>query len=167
MKSKINSVGTILAAIEAGEIGLPEIQRPFVWKSTQVRDLIDSLYLGFPIGYIITWQNPDVILKNGTRSIGKKIIIDGQQRITALKAALVDQKVLDNNFKSKRIRISFDPITKQFATLTPAIEKDKRWINDISVLFDNSFSSFKFIPQYAEANEINPDDIAEPIEHLR
>ena len=74
----------LLGLIEAKDIAIPEIQRPFVWKNSQVRDLIDSLYKGYPTGYIILWKNPNVKLKDGTMSSGKKVIIDGQQRITAL-----------------------------------------------------------------------------------
>ena len=86
-------VETLLSWIKSGDIAIPEIQRPFVWKATKVRDLIDSLYQGYPVGYIITWRNPDVKLKNGELSAGKKVLIDGQQRITALTAAIVGQRV--------------------------------------------------------------------------
>jgi len=85
------SVDTLLSWIKSGDIAIPEIQRPFVWKAKKVRDLIDSLYNGYPVGYIITWRNPDVKLKNGQLSAGKKVLIDGQQRITALTAAIVGQ----------------------------------------------------------------------------
>ena len=78
----------LLGLIEAKDIAIPEIQRPFVWKNSQVRDLIDSLYKGYPTGYIILWKNPNVKLKDGTISSGKKVIIDGQQRITALMTAI-------------------------------------------------------------------------------
>ena len=74
----------LLGLIEAKDIAIPEIQRPFVWKNSQVRDLIDSLYKGYPTGYIILWKNPNVKLKDGTISSGKKVIIDGQQRITSI-----------------------------------------------------------------------------------
>ncbi|MFK5261217.1 DUF262 domain-containing protein, partial [Lactiplantibacillus plantarum] len=73
-----SQIGTLLGWINSGEIGLPELQRPFVWPSTKVRDLIDSLFNGFPIGYIITWNNPSIRLKDGSISVGKKIVIDGQ-----------------------------------------------------------------------------------------
>ena len=78
------SVESIISWIKSGEIAIPEIQRPFVWDSPKVRDLLDSLYKGFPVGYIIVWKNPDIRLKDGTVSTGKKILIDGQQRVTAL-----------------------------------------------------------------------------------
>jgi uncharacterized protein with ParB-like and HNH nuclease domain len=56
-------IETILASVKAGEIAIPEIQRPFVWDSSKVRDLMDSLYQGYPIGYLIAWRNPNVRLK--------------------------------------------------------------------------------------------------------
>ena len=99
------SVENIISSIKAGEIAIPEIQRPFVWDGSKVRDLMDSLYKGFPVGYIIVWKNPDVRLKDGKISSGKKILIDGQQRITAIQAAVVGQQVVDSTYKKKRITI--------------------------------------------------------------
>lgn len=102
------TVETILSNIKSGSIAIPEMQRPFVWDSSKVRDLVDSLYKGFPVGYIIVWQNPDVKLKDGTKSSGKKVLIDGQQRITAMAAAIVGQEVLDDHYKWKRISMQLD-----------------------------------------------------------
>ena len=82
------SVDSIISWINSEEIAIPEMQRPFVWDSTKVRDLIDSLYKGYPVGYIIIWKNPDIKMKDGTLSLGRKIIIDGQQSITDLKASI-------------------------------------------------------------------------------
>ena len=103
------TVETLLSNIKSGSIAIPEMQRPFVWDSSKVRDLVDSLYKGFPVGYIIVWQNPDVKLKDGTKSSGKKVLIDGQQRITAMAAAIVGQEVLDDHYKWKRISIAITP----------------------------------------------------------
>lgn len=102
------TVETLLSNIKSGNIAIPEMQRPFVWDSSKVRDLVDSLYMGFPVGYIIVWQNPDVKLKDGTKSSGKKVLIDGQQRITAMAAAIVGQEVLDDHYKWKRISMRVD-----------------------------------------------------------
>lgn len=102
------TVETLLSNIKSGSIAIPEMQRPFVWDSSKVRDLVDSLYKGFPVGYIIVWQNPDVKLKDGTKSSGKKVLIDGQQRITAMAAAIVGQEVLDDHHKWKRISMRLD-----------------------------------------------------------
>ena len=102
------TVETLLSNIKSGSIAIPEMQRPFVWDSSKVRDLVDSLYKGFPVGYIIVWQNPDVKLKDGTKSSCKKVLIDGQQRITAMAAAIVGQEVLDDHYKWKRISMRLD-----------------------------------------------------------
>ena len=102
------TVETLLSNIKSGSIAIPEMQRPFVWDISKVRDLVDSLYKGFPVGYIIVWQNPDVKLKDGTKSSGKKVLIDGQQRITAMAAAIVGQEVLDDHYKWKRISMRLD-----------------------------------------------------------
>ena len=79
-------IETLLTWVKSGEIAIPEIQRPFVWDATKVRNLLDSLYQGYPVGYLIAWRNPTVKLKDGTPSAGKRILIDGQQRVTALMA---------------------------------------------------------------------------------
>ena len=67
-------IETLLSWVKSGEIAIPEIQRPFVWKGSKVRDLMDSLYKGYPIGYIISWRNHNVKLKDGSMSEGKKIL---------------------------------------------------------------------------------------------
>lgn len=103
------SVSAILGLIASGDIAIPEIQRPFVWKKTQVRDLLDSLYKGYPTGYLIIWKNPNVKLKDGSVSAGKKILIDGQQRVTALMTAIAGIPVVNANYKKERIKIAFNP----------------------------------------------------------
>ncbi|MFY1645058.1 DUF262 domain-containing protein [Methanoculleus bourgensis] len=92
-------IQTLLTWVKSNEIAIPEIQRPFVWSTTQVRDFIDSLYAGYPVGYLIAWRNPNVRLKDGRVSDGKRILIDGQQRVTALMAALLGQRVVTKEYK--------------------------------------------------------------------
>lgn len=126
------TVETLLADIKSGCIAIPEMQRPFVWDSAKVRDLVDSLYKGFPVGYIIVWQNPDVKLKDGSISVGKKVLIDGQQRITAMAAAIVGQEVLDEHYKWRRISIAFNPLEEKFEVTNTANQKSSKWIPDIA-----------------------------------
>ena len=151
------SVQSILGLIDHGDIAIPEIQRPFVWDSSKVRDLVDSLYHGYPTGYLITWKNPDVKIKGGGTAEGKTVLIDGQQRVTALMAALVGLPVLNEDYESKRIKIAFNPLYEgedtPFAVLTPFIEKDSAWVSDISELFAPNFDSWSFVNSYIEANE--------------
>lgn len=149
------SVENIISSIKSGEIAIPEIQRPFVWDGAKVRDLMDSLYKGFPVGYIIVWKNPDVRLKNGKISSGKKILIDGQQRITAIQAAIVGQQVVDATYKKKRITIAFNPIDEVFEVCNPAIAKDVKWIADIAEVFDVSFNAWEFVNQYCQINNLD------------
>lgn len=119
------SVSAILGLIESKDIAVPEIQRPFVWKNRQVRDLLDSLYKGYPTGYIILWKNPSVKLKDGTISAGKKILIDGQQRITALMTAIAGESVINSDYKKTRVKIAFDPFGRYLTIKTPLFSKCK------------------------------------------
>ncbi len=161
------SVENIISWISSGEIAIPEMQRPFVWDTSKVRDLMDSLYQGYPVGYIIIWKNPDVKLKDGTFSTGKKIVIDGQQRITALTAAIAGQEVINQNYKKVRIKISFNPVDEKFEVYNPAIGKDSKFIDDISELFKPGFSDFNFSIEYANQNGVNPSDINKTITKLK
>lgn len=148
------TVETLLSNIKSGSIAIPEMQRPFVWDSSKVRDLVDSLYKGFPVGYIIVWQNPDVKLKDGTKSSGKKVLIDGQQRITAMAAAIVGQEVLDDHYKWKRISIAFNPLEEKFEVANNAILKSSKWIPDIAPVLEPAFDTFSFVMDYCQKNEI-------------
>jgi hypothetical protein len=149
-----NSIDTIMGWIKGGEIAIPEIQRPFVWDASKIRDLMDSLYQGYPIGYIITWRNPDTKLKDGTTSHGKKILIDGQQRVTAMTAALLGEEVVGADYKKKKIKISFNPKEEKFEVFNPAINKNSEWVGDISNFFKSGFDMFGFVQHYCLANDI-------------
>ena len=165
------TVETILTYIKQDEIVVPEIQRPFVWKSSQVRDLIDSLYNEYPTGYLIIWQNPNVRLKNGGLSVGKKILIDGQQRVTALITAIVAKSILTENYEEKTIKIAFNPTAtgdnEKFAVQTSAHIKSSSWIEDISELFKQNFSRIKFMKKYLQDNpDADEDEVEAAIEKL-
>lgn len=153
------SVSSILGYVENSQIAIPEIQRPFVWKGEEVRALIDSLYEGYPIGYLIVWQNSQVRVRNFGKGGTKKILIDGQQRVTALMAALLGKEVLDEQYQSHRIRIAFNPLAgkgeERFAVCDTKHEEDSRWIPDISIFFRRDFSFRQFEKEYKEAN---PDE---------
>ncbi|MDD7362726.1 MAG: DUF262 domain-containing protein [Peptoniphilus sp.] len=147
-------VKNIMGWIHSDEIAIPEIQRPFVWKGTKVRDLVDSLYKGYPVGYLIIWKNPDVVLKDGTLSKGKKILIDGQQRITAIEAALAGHPIIDKNYQKRRIKIAFHPMEEKFEVSNAAIVKNSEWISDISEIFSENYSEWSFISEYCKKNDL-------------
>lgn len=166
------SISAILGLIEAEDFVIPEIQRPFVWKRSQVRDLIDSLYNGYPTGYIITWKNPDVQTKDGGKANGKKVLIDGQQRVTALMAAIAGREVLDEDFNLDRIKIAFNPLandeSKRFAVQDASHLKDKKWIPDISVVFSNDFKQRAFENEYAKSNpNVDLDELSDILGKLK
>ena len=80
---------------------------------------------GYPTGYIITWKNPDVKTKDGTVANGKHVLIDGQQRITALMASIAGLEVLDEDFNKDRVKIAFNPL---------ATDSDKRFAVQLSLI---------------------------------
>lgn len=162
-------VETILSWVKSEEIAIPEMQRPFVWDATKVRDLMDSLYQGFPVGYLIVWRNPDVKLKDGTTSEGKKILIDGQQRITALKAAILGEKVMNKEYRWVNINIGYNPLEERFEVSNPAIEKDETWIPNISDIFSLNTNFLETVEKYYERNnsKIDKNVLYERLDHLK
>lgn len=137
------NLSDLLKDVRNGRIGLPDLQRPFVWRDNKVRDLFDSMMKGFPIGYIMLWESP-LEYDDKKESIGlgekaykapKDLVIDGQQRLTALVASMYGEVVKDRNFKERRIRISYKPETRDFDVWTSATQRDAEYIPDISELF--------------------------------
>ena len=145
-------IETLLTWVKSGEIAIPEIQRPFVWEATKVRNLLDSLYQGYPVGYLIAWRNPTVKLKDGTSSAGKRILIDGQQRVTALMAGLLGREVLTKDYETIRIRIAFNPQTEKFEVANPAIRKDAAWLEDVSLVFSPDADLIDLVDDYTVKN---------------
>ncbi len=161
-------VSALLNYVDNKEIAIPEIQRPFVWDAAKVRDLIDSLYQGYPIGYIVTWQNPDVKLKDGTTSSGKKILIDGQQRVTALTAAILGHTVKNTDYEDVRIKIAFNPIERRFEVSNPAIQKDVTWIADIAPFLSGEQKQSAIRKAYCALNpDMDDDEFDEILEGLK
>ncbi|MDR2874966.1 MAG: DUF262 domain-containing protein [Methylobacillus sp.] len=94
------SVEELVSMIERGELRLPEMQRQYVWRSTRVRDLMDSLYRGYPSGAILLWEtDEDVPLRefaveqSGNPYQSVRLLLDGQQRLTSLSAIIRGQPV--------------------------------------------------------------------------
>lgn len=161
-------IETILTWVKSGEIAIPEIQRPFVWEATKVRNLLDSLYQGYPVGYLIAWRNHTVKLKDGTTSAGKRILIDGQQRVTALMASLLGIEVLNDDYETVQIRIAFNPQDETFEVSNPAIQKNVAWLPDVAKVFDPGVSVFQLVSDYCAANAgVSQNDVFKVIEKLR
>jgi hypothetical protein len=148
-------LGSLVKYIGLGEIGLPDIQRPFVWKNAKVRDLFDSMYKGYPVGYLLFWQNA---LVEATRTIGtdnkqkppRLVIVDGQQRLTSLYAVIKNVPVLRENFESEHIQISFNPLEERFEVADAAILRDKSFIPNISALWKENARVTQIIREHIE-----------------
>lgn len=171
-------LNALIEDIDLGKIGLPELQRPFVWPNVNVRDLFDSLYRGYPAGFLLFWETGVGALKGiGTKnaqSVPKLAIVDGQQRLTSLYAVVKGVEVLRANFKRERIQIAFNPSSGRFDVADAAIRKDKAYIPDISLLWQADFkpSAYRkeFLHQLRSVREISDDEaekIEESIDHLR
>ncbi len=166
------TVQNLMNFVENGQIAIPEIQRPFVWGDKEVCALIDSLYEGYPIGYLIVWQNAQTRIRGFGKAGNKKILIDGQQRVTALMASLLGKEVLDDQYRNRKIQIAFNPIAEageeSFAVFTSDLVEDKRWIPDISIFFRRDFSYRKFEKEYLEDNENAVSNVLEDaVDRLR
>ena len=167
-----SKVGDLLSDVKNGKVGLPDLQRPFVWKDSKARDLLDSMLKGYPIGYIMLWQSPEDYESVSHIGTDTKIytqpdylVIDGQQRLTALLAAMAGVGVRDKNYAERFIRISFNPRTREFAVWTEAYERNPEWISAISTVFvadeEHNVSKFRrqFIKNCNAAREKNGKEI--------
>ncbi|ERJ20057.1 Protein of unknown function DUF262 [Salinisphaera shabanensis E1L3A] len=161
-------LSSLLHFIDVGDIGLPDIQRPFVWKNAKVRDLFDSMYRGFPVGYLLFWEN---VAQNGSKQIGTdnkqrevpaRLIVDGQQRLTSLYAVFRGKTVLDANYVERQIEIAFRPRDGKFDVADAAIRRDPEWIPNISDLWCSGASSWRmvnnFIAKLEEKTALSEED---------
>ncbi|HUW11363.1 MAG TPA: DUF262 domain-containing protein, partial [Anaerolineae bacterium] len=168
----------LLEDIEMGEIGLPEIQRPFVWQNAKVRDLFDSMYRGFPVGSLLFWVNgfSDTHKQIGTnqkQNVPRLLIVDGQQRLTSLYAVLRGRKVIKKDYSEGSIRIAFMPKDQRFEVADAAIERDSEFIADISQLWSGELSRKRFVQefitslrQHREVSDQEEDQLWESIDQL-
>ena len=146
-------ISTLLGQVELGQIGLPELQRPFVWDRTQVRDLMDSLYRGYPAGHFLMWQaSANVgaipIGADGKQTSPSTLVVDGQQRLTSLHAVFKGAPVFNDRFEEVRITIAFNPIKERFEVANSVTVNDPEWINDVSPLLSGRVDSFDVISNY-------------------
>lgn len=149
----------LLHFIEIGDIGLPDIQRPFVWSNAKVRDLFDSMYRGFPVGYLLFWENGSA---EGVKQIGlghkqhkvpARLIVDGQQRLTSLYAVFRGKKVLDEDYRERQIEVAFRPWDGKFEVADAAIRKDAEWISNISDIWASGKPSYQMVKNFLKQLE--------------
>lgn len=165
------SLSKLIADVDMGEIGLPDIQRPFVWTPTKVRDLFGSMYKGFPVGYLLFWANSAA---DGTRQIGtdpfKKVprllIVDGQQRLTSLYAVLKGQPVIRDDYSAQRMHIAFRPSDARFEVADAAIRRNPEYIPDISQLWVGDKSHHRFVMEFLHRLRAGREVSNEEEDHL-
>ncbi|MCL4218758.1 MAG: DUF262 domain-containing protein, partial [Candidatus Hydrogenedentes bacterium] len=156
------TLGSLMNYVELGEIGLPDIQRPFVWANSKIRDLFDSMYRGYPVGYLLLWQNA---LENDQKTIGtdkkqktpKLLIVDGQQRLTSLYAVIKGIEIIRENYTSERVEIAFNPLTGAFEVADAAIRKDRSFIRNISEVWSRDTDLFSIVDDYLTGLKLSRD----------
>lgn len=147
-------LSNLLHYLDVGDIGLPDIQRPFVWSNAKVRDLFDSMYRGFPVGYFLFWENgqPGRAQQIGVgakqHTVASRLIVDGQQRLTSLYAVFRGKRVLDADYSERLIEIAFRPRDSKFDVTDAAIRNDPEWIPNISELWSSGKSSYQMVKGY-------------------
>lgn len=143
--------------IERGDIALPELQRPFVWPNRKVRDLLDSMLRGFPVGYLLFWATGAEV---GARVIGlgekdeavpRWLIVDGQQRLTSIFSVFTGRPVVREDYSESRIRIAFRPQDGRFEVADAAIEKDPEFLPDVTPLWKDYRATVRGYFQRLEA----------------
>lgn len=147
------SLSKLMDDVEMGEIGLPDIQRPFVWKNSKVRDLFDSMYQGYPVGYLLFWETD---AEKGVKQIGSYshqkvphlLIVDGQQRLTSLFAVIKGISVIRENYDSEKIEIAFKPLEGKFDVADASIRRNPEWIPNISKCFEKDASQYAIVGDY-------------------
>lgn len=136
------TVQDLVAGVSSGRVRLPDIQRPFVWGNSKVRDLVDSMYRGFPVGQLMFWENTAA---EHTKAIGfdsksqasSMQVVDGQQRLTSLYAVVRGQRVLREDYSEELIVVSFNPLTERFSVPDGATKRSSEWIQDIREVFES------------------------------
>jgi hypothetical protein len=157
---------SLVHAIGSGSIGLPELQRPFVWPNSKVRDLFDSLYKGYPTGFLLLWETGVAVKAIGA---GEKAqapslaVVDGQQRLTSLYAVVTGAEVLRSDYRREKIKIAFDPLAERFEVANAATEKDPAFIADVSIVWREAGSIFQIAADYLSrmqsVRELSSDEI--------
>lgn len=144
-------ISVLVEQIDSGELGLPDLQRPFVWKRSRIRDLFDSLYRGYPAGYLLFWRTAHDVDSHAIGTDKKRpqqnMIVDGQQRLTSLYAVIKGKDVINENNEQQKIRIAFNPITEEFETANATTENNSEYISSITDVWGPD-GVYKFIGNY-------------------
>jgi hypothetical protein len=144
--------------ISRGDIALPELQRPFVWSNAKVRDLFDSMYRGFPVGYLLFWETGadagarQIGVHNKQARVPRWLIVDGQQRLTSLYSVITGEAVIREDYSQSRMKLAFRPRDGHFAVWDVAIGNDPGFLDDVTSLWrDFRGTSASFFTDYEKS----------------
>lgn len=162
----------LIQQIDLGLIGLPDIQRPFVWKDTKVRDLFDSMYKGYPVGYFLFWANANIEGTKGIGTVAKQkhpslLIVDGQQRLTSLYAVIKGQEVIRENYEKANIIIAFNPLEEKFEIPDATIRKNPRYYHNISRVWSPEADIFEITDDFIERLSLVKELEKEEVKKIR
>jgi hypothetical protein len=137
------SIASLVSDIERDVIALPDLQRPFVWEDTKIRDLLDSLFVGFPVGTLVLWHTSN---DKEARALGGErpglrattLVIDGQQRLTSLYAVMRGVEVIDKDGSTRKISIAFRPRDGRFEVADAAIRNDPEFLPNVTELWNGT-----------------------------
>lgn len=147
------NLSTLIQQIEMGSIGLPDIQRPFIWADKKVRDLFDSMYRGYPVGYFLFWANANIdnskFIGTGRKQLHSHLlIVDGQQRLTSLFAVIKSQEIIRENYSKTHIVIAFNPLEEKFEIPDATIRRNPRFFQNISLLWHQDINLFSVVNDF-------------------
>jgi hypothetical protein len=137
------SIASLMSDIEREVIALPDLQRPFVWEDTKVRELLDSLFVGFPVGTLVFWHTSS---DKDARALGAErpglrattLVIDGQQRLTSLYAVMRGFEVVGKDGTTRMITIAFRPRDGRFEVADAAIRNDPEFLPNVTELWNGT-----------------------------
>jgi len=139
------AIASLMDDIEREVIALPDLQRPFVWEDKKVRDLLDSLFVGFPVGTLVFWHTTN---DKDARALGAErpglrattLVIDGQQRLTSLYAVMRGLEVIGKDGAIRKITIAFRPRDGRFEVADAAIRNDPEFLPNATELWNGTRS---------------------------
>jgi len=133
-RSQDQDIASLVKEVQTGKLLLPELQRGYVWKASQVRDLFDSLYHQYPSGQLLVWETDDLPASHTVSVSGviaesrrPQLLLDGQQRLTSLTAVITAQKLVVAG-RVKPIEIVFNVFTEKFEVAGPQQRGQDGWI---------------------------------------
>ena len=172
MGLKYKKISEFLDEIRRFEIALPEMQREYVWNERQVRDLVDSIYKGYPAGLILLWPKPygedipetfisdEKATVTGSSKSYRDLVVDGQQRLTSL------QRV-----ENGEVKIYFNPLTEEFQLESRRLKHDPLWfsVTDIisKYLYEVVDPRIEKLKQTGMIEQEINEKIRKPLEKLR